>query len=449
MKKLSIKLLLLIILMIVAGNYKLISADNSLPQEKQNKIKYIFLFIGDGMGENHRKLAEKLFQNEHPGKKLYMNQLPVQGKTITLNSLKQVTDSAAAGTAIACGVKTTNGKVGMDPEGKNVNSIAILAKQKGMKIGIISSTAINDATPASFYAHATARALFKDIVNDMALSGFNFFGGGKLALDKVNPSETDFEQILKTGGYTILNGKAGLQSATSEKCYAQCKNSFVIDSKNADKPSLAEYTVKASEILDNPNGFFIMVEGGKIDHASHYSDSYPMVKELFAFDEAIKAGIDFQQKHPTDTLIVVTSDHETGGIVLPENLESLNPMLIVKQKASYTVIFEELKKISDPENNFDRALNIVKDYLGFDDFTTAEQADLKAIWNEPETRNNFKKFVSQASKFRDLRCGIKWSTGGHSEAPVITSALGNGQELFEGNYENTEIFEKLKQLILR
>jgi alkaline phosphatase len=174
-----------------------------------------------------------------------------------------------------------------------------------------------------------------------------------------------------------------------------------------------------------------------------------MVKELFAFDEAIKAGIDFQQKHPTDTLIVVTSDHETGGIVLPENLESLNPMLIVKQKASYTVIFEELKKISDPENNFDRALNIVKDYLGFDDFTTAEQADLKAIWNEPETRNNFKKFVSQASKFRDLRCGIKWSTGGHSEAPVITSALGNGQELFEGNYENTEIFEKLKQLILR
>lgn len=411
----------------------------------KNNVKYVFLFIGDGMGDNHRILAEKAFQSGHPGARLFMNRLPVQAKMMTLNSEKAITDSAAGGTAIACGVKTTNGKLGLDPSGSRLTSIGVIAKQQGMKVGIISTAAINDATPASFYAHVNARSQFKDIVSDMASSGFDFFGGGKLSLDKANPSETDFEQKLKAGGYSILNGKSGLQSITQSRCYVQSPVYWVIDTKSQEIPTLAEYTIRAAEILDNPHGFFVMVEGGRIDHASHVNDAGAMVQELFAFDNAVKAGMEFQQRHPDNTLIVVTADHETGGLMLADDVQS-SMALILKQKASYGLILEKLKKINDVEKNFEQALSLVKDYLGFEGFTASEQADLKTVWSGA-INDKHKTFLSRAFMIRDLHCGVKWSSTGHSATPVTTVASGVEQLRFAGNYENIVIFANLKQLI--
>ena len=196
------------ILTVFAGAYEVKSGQDATVSANKNTVKYVFLFIGDGMGDNHKILAEQAFQNGHPGARLFMTRLPVQARTITLNSEKKTTDSAAAGTAIACGVKTTNSKLGLDPAGNSLASIAVIAKQKGMKVGMISTSALNDATPAAFYAHVDARDQFKTIVGDMAASGFDFFGGGKLPLGK--SSEAEFAQTLKTAGYTILNGKSGI-----------------------------------------------------------------------------------------------------------------------------------------------------------------------------------------------------------------------------------------------
>ncbi len=445
MNTISAKFAFVMILTVFAGACEVKSAQDATAPSNGNTVKYVFLFIGDGMGDNHKILAEQAFQNGHPGARLFMNRLPVQGKTITLNSEKTITDSAAAGTAIACGVKTTNGKLGLDPAGKIVTSIAVIAKQKGMKIGIISTAPLNDATPAAFYAHVSARGNFKDIVSDMASSGFDFFGGGKLYLDKEMPSEADFEQKLKAGGYAILNGRSGLKAATQAKCYAQSPVYWVVDMKNPDIPTLAEYTLKASEILDNPNGFFIMVEGGRIDHASHGNDAGSMIQELFAFDNAVKNGMEFQQKHPDNTLIVVTADHETGGLMLAEDLQPQRA-IILKQKASYGSILEDLRQIKDTEKNFELAFSLVKDSLGFDGFTPSEQADLKAAWNGG-TKDKYKTFLSLAFKIRDLHCGVKWSSGSHSATPITTAASGKGQELFAGNGENIAIFANLKQLI--
>jgi alkaline phosphatase len=442
MNSLNVKYAFIMILAVFAGGCETVNTQDAAP-----KVKYVFLFIGDGMGVNHKALTESALQSKQPGVRLVMNSLPVNGKAITLNSLKTVTDSAAAGTAIACGVKTTNGKLGLAPDGNKVTSIAVIAKEKGMKVGIISSTAINDATPASFYAHVDARGKFKDIVADMASSGFDFFGGGKIAISQPDTPEADYYQKLKTAGYTILDGQSGLQAATGSKCYAQVSPSWVIDTK--DVSALAEYTLKASELLDNPNGFFIMAEGAKIDHASHGNDSGAMVNELLAFDNAVNVGMSFLKKHPDNTLIVITSDHETGGLVLNGNLKSKN-CLILNQKASYDSILNNLKKIKIADSNFEQAFNLVKESLGFDNFTPSELADLKSLWGseeKPGQRSKYNRFLSLTFKIRDANCGVNWTLTGHSAAQVATVAAGKGQELFAGTYENTYIFANLKQLI--
>ena len=445
MNNVSVKFAFIMILTVFAGAYEVKSGQDATVSANKNTVKYVFLFIGDGMGDNHKILAEQAFQNGHPGARLFMTRLPVQARTITLNSEKKTTDSAAAGTAIACGVKTTNSKLGLDPAGNSLTSIAVIAKQKGMKVGMISTAALNDATPAAFYAHVDARDQFKTIVGDMAASGFDFFGGGKLHLGK--SSEAEFAQTLKTAGYTILNGKSGLKSATTAKCYAQTPGYWVIDTKNPDVPTLAEYTLKASEVLDNPNGFFVMVEGGRIDHASHDNDAGAMIQELFAFDNAVKTGMEFQQKHPDDTLIVVTADHETGGLTLADDMQA-QKAVILKQKASFFSILGDLKRIKNTEDNFEPAFSLVKEALGFDGFTKSEQADLKAVWTgDSKDKDKYKVFLSQAFKIRDLHCGVKWTTVGHSAAQITTAASGKGQELFAGNGENIAIFANLKQLI--
>ncbi|MEI8245230.1 MAG: alkaline phosphatase [Lentisphaerota bacterium] len=445
MNNVSVKFAFIMILTVFAGAYEVKSAQDATASVNKSSVKYVFLFIGDGMGDNHKILAEQAFQNGHPGARLFMTRLPVQAKSITLNSEKQITDSAAAGTAIACGVKTTNSKLGLDPAGNSATSVAVMAKQKGMKVGIISTSALNDATPAAFYAHVNARGQFKDIVGDMAASGFDFFGGGKLYLDKTSPSEADFAGKLKAAGYSILDGKSGLRAATQAKCYVQTPVYWVIDTKNPDIPTLAEYTLKASEVLDNPQGFFVMVEGGRIDHASHGNDAGAMIQELFAFDNAVKTGMEFQQKHPDDTLIVVTADHETGGLTLADDMQA-QKAVILKQKASYGSILEDLKKIKNTENNFEPAFDLVKGSLGYDVFSASELADLKAVWLG-DSKDKYKAFLSLAFKIRDLHCGVKWTTGGHSATPVTTAASGKGQELFAGNGENIAIFSNLKQLI--
>ncbi len=413
------------------------------------KPKYIFLFIGDGLGENHRLLAELTLKQLSPPATLCMNTFPVQAKTFTLNSSGQVADSAAAGTAIACGVKTVNGRLGMDLGENHVTSIAVTAKEKGMKVGIISSTAINDATPASFYAHVKARGQYSDIVKDMASSKFNFFGGGKLLCDKT--AQNDIEAQLIVGGYKILNGKNGLNAATTENCFAQCVNSYTIDSNaETDKPTLADYTAKGIELLKNPNGFFMMIEGGKIDHASHSNDTGTMLKELYEFDSAIKVAREFQQRHPNDTLLVVTSDHETGGLEFDnkQQFEQKQLTLFLNQKCSAAIIASELKKIDKASATYEQSLNIIINLTGFNQFSTSDENKLKVLWHS-NSADKLKQFTTQALMARDRHLGVKWNLTGHSGTPVLTSvsAQGEVQELFAGTYENSAIFTKLKSLL--
>ena len=296
------------------------AAQTDADQLKDLKpVKYVFLFIGDGMSLPQRMMAEE-FSRSTTGKGLTINAMPVQGYSKTSSASNFITDSAASGTAIACGEKTNNGRIGMDTEGKkNLESVAEVAKKNGRSVGILTSITINHATPASFYAHNVSRDNYYDIGLDLVNSGFDYFGGGGLQGNR--NGDNDIYKIAAEKGYTVAYKdevpKVDLKKA--DKLFVRGHNGqlpYAID-KPADEWGLAEYTQQCIDFLmlkDKP--FFVMVEGGNIDHHGHSNDAGSSLRETMEMDRAVSVIMDFARKHPNDTLLVVTGDHETGGLTL-------------------------------------------------------------------------------------------------------------------------------------
>jgi alkaline phosphatase len=418
------------------------------------KVKYLFLFVGEGMGDTPIELAESCLQISRPGAKLFMNRLPVRGKVATLNFENQITDSAVAGTAIACGQKTFNGRLGISANGKQLDSIAELAKRQQLKVGIISGANLNNSITASFFAHCPASSMYSDITTDMATSGFDFFGGGELLLSK--DGKRDWEnQKLKSGGYVVGSGRTALHAASAvNKNFIQSEVAFQLDLRNTDNPSLAEYTAKAIELLDNPNGFFLMVCSGKIDSACHLNDTGSVIHEIFAFDQAVKTALEFMQKHKDETLIVVTADHDTGNLQFNNKISSNGKKnALINQKLSCNAIGSVLRKQSPGDKSSATVIEYLKEVLAVD-FSDTEQAEIKSAWvecgkNSQPGDDPYVKVLSHACAIRDRRSGVKWGGVNHSVMPVSVLAAGAGQELFSGRYENTQIFDKMKLLLIK
>ena len=243
------------------------------------KAKYVFFFIGDGMSMTQINASE-IFKGTLSGNdpmnrgKLNFTAFPNLGMQTTQSANTFITESAAAGTALATGHKTNNDILGMDPT-KTVKfkSMAEMAKEKGMKVGIVSSVSLDHATPGAFYAHESSRKNLYEIGLSLTDSGFDYFGGGGLLLptgaQKDKPHVLD---IAKQKGYKVVNTKediykldknSGKSIAINPVLAAESAMEYDID--RVDQLSLADFTRKGIELLDNPNGFFFMVEGGKID----------------------------------------------------------------------------------------------------------------------------------------------------------------------------------------
>jgi alkaline phosphatase len=321
--------------------------------------KYVFFFLGDGMagaqiqateaylatkyavdnglavGPNAGELnAEHLLNVDN---KLNMSKMPVQGMQTTYDSYALMTDSASSATAFACGLKTRSGVIGMDDtKTTSYKSVAQLAHERGKKVGIITSVSLDHATPAAYYASVASRDYMNNIGTQMAETGYEFFGGGGLASPtgpkKDGDTSNDVWKALTDKGYRVLNDRESilkLKHKTRHKCNLKvvCINPVLPGSSAMpyaiDKPeenlSLAEMTEVAIDTLYDKkrgNGFFIMVEGGKIDWACHANDAMATIGDMIDFDNAIGAAIEFYKKHPSETLIVVTGDHETGGMTI-------------------------------------------------------------------------------------------------------------------------------------
>lgn len=460
MKKLS---LLLSFLLLVLSGYA-------------QQAKYVFYFIGDGMGVNQVQGTE-LYRGELEGKigitPIWFTQFPYATTATTFSATNGVTDSAAAGTALATGNKTQNGTIGMKQDLQTeVSSVAVWAKNKGCRVGVTTSVSVDHATPAAFYAHDPSRGSYYKIGTDLYKAGFDFYAGS----DFIDPNNKDNKDgnsenlytMAEKNGYTIARGyKDYLKKCKkadkiilfqSEKVSEKDRTAipYAIDRTKEDL-TLADITRSAINFLskDLSKGFFLMVEGGKIDWACHSNDAATVFHEVADMDEAVKVAYEFYSQHPDETLIVVTADHETGGFVLGTGAYKLNLQVLKNQKVSesgFTRILNELRKKYNNNVSWEKVQQALKENFGFWDkvkLNEKQEERLLAKYNDTFKGKEAKlekseyaqdePLAAEAKRIIDEIALVGWTSGGHSAGYVPVFAIGAGADLFQGRIDNTEI----------
>ena len=280
----------------------------------------VILLIGDGMGIGPVTAARCAGPGR--GGRLAMDTMPYTGFSITYAANALVTDSAAAGTALATGVKTNNGMISVDPSGKRVKTILELAREMGKATGIVSTKFITDATPAVFVAHADSRSKNEEIAAQMVHSGVDVvLGGGRQYFVPVSGggARKDDRDLLDEAiklHYSVVDSADAMSKSTSHRLIGLFAPSIMTSDRP--EPTIAEMTAKAISTLSaNAKGFFMMSEGGKIDSMGHANDATGNTKETLMFDEAVRTALNFAKKDG-HTLVIVTADHDTGGLVVLE-----------------------------------------------------------------------------------------------------------------------------------
>ncbi|MDR2694111.1 MAG: alkaline phosphatase [Chitinispirillales bacterium] len=363
-----------------------VAADSSLT------AKYVFLFIGDGMGLSHVAAAEAFLSaaSDRVGNaELSFTRFAAGGLVSTFSADSYITCSAASGTAFATGYKTNNGMVCVGPQGQKYKSIAYILKDAGYRIGIATNVSIDHATPAVFYAVEENRDNFYAIARQLAPSGFDFFAGSGFLRPRGEDGkgESVFAQLEKEG-YAVARTPAELKKIPASKklilLQEESRNcSALVPAANRtgkDGWTLADFTRAGTVRLDVDNkGFFFMVEGGQIDWAGHANDAAGVICEVIDLAGSVEIAVEFYRKHPDETLLVVTADHATGGLSLGN-----------------AGIPYELK---------------------------------------PELLKN--------GRGKDAEAGFGWTTGAHTGEPVPVYALGVGSERFMGRMDNTDIPKRI------
>jgi alkaline phosphatase len=279
---------------------------NAIPE-----IRNVILMIGDGMGIPAVYAAMTV--SDQP---LNIERCPVAGMQTTFSSDNYITDSAAAGTALATGTKTKNEAIGVDPLGIRLTSILEIAEEHGLATGLVSTSSITHATPASFIAHQSSRGSYEDIASDFLKTDIDvFIGGGYDHFAKRN-DKLNLIDSLKLRGYEVDTSLNSILNSTSLKLAgltAPVHNPYRLKGRGNMLPSTSG---KAIEILNkNPKGFFLMIEGSQIDWAGHANSADTLVDETLDFDKAVGVALDFAKKDG-HTLVVITADHETGGVTI-------------------------------------------------------------------------------------------------------------------------------------
>ena len=420
--------------------------------------KYVFLFIGDGMGISHVKLTEAYLHSlskDYPGfDALSFDTLPIAGMSTTHANNQLITGSAAAGTALATGHKTNIGRIGKSPDKtETYESIAYKFQDAGYKIGIISSVSINHATPAAFYANQDSRKYYYSIGIDLINSEFDFFGGG--GFHKADSLENEnLYELAEKAGYQIFRETLNPDSLNAEGNVmlinpvlgSDAEMPYAIDRKFEGGYSLAEITRAGIRHLTSEDGFFMMVEGGKIDWASHENDAATIVHEMIDFDLAIQQALNFYLEHPNECLIIITSDHETGGLSLGNAAGGYDTdfALLKKQQMSYY----RSRKIS-MDKLFDKSM--IEDIFGIDDLSDWETSMLeqaKHPQDNPDYHMDYgayHPYLKTCNNILNLRSGVGFTNWDHTAEPVPVFAIGHNQMLFSGSYDNTDIPKKIME----
>lgn len=422
------------------------------------KAKNIILLIGDGMGPSQFGAAW-LYSNRVLNKDLRMTEVMQAGRTAYLandTADATVTESAAAATQIACGVKVPARAAGMGTDGKTpCKTILEIAKDRGMSTGLVTTSGITDATPASFSAHVPHRSDEASVAAQELAVGVDILMGGRKNFflpQAAEGSRKDGRNLLEEAqkaGYTVVGTADELQKAPAGKIlglFNKGNMAYEIDRASTKEPSLAAMTTKTLDVLSrNPKGFFAMIEGGRIDHASHRNDAAGTIQDMLAFDQAVGVALDFAKKHP-DTLLLVTADHDTGAMSLighsktSKEYTGIDLEAVRKVKASHEVIAAKLGKSPTPQ----QVKALVKEYMDIE--ITDDEAKLVAsdtIRKLDPANYNYAYLHSLGFVLRPyLRVG--WGSQTHTASPLMAFGVGPGSEKIVGFRHNTELFSIMK-----
>ena len=464
--------------------------------------KYVFLFIGDGMTyPQFQATAAYLSINEDKDTILTTNEMlnfmkfPVSGSATTYDSSSFCPDSASTATSIASGHKTYSGVLNMnEAKTKTYTTIAeTLKNELGYKIGIISSVNLNHATPAAFYAHQASRNNYYEIGLELIDSNFDYFAGGALLKptgDKEDVAQTDLYELASAAGYKVVKTQAEAQALTADAGKAIVIAEDLADSKSmnyeidraATAWALKDYVQQGVNMLSGDQGFFMMVEGGKIDWACHANDAGSTIHDTLALADAVQVAIDFAAEHPDETLILVTGDHETGGLSIgyagtnySTYLRNINAQTIsyAKYDADYVANYVANKTpfkdaMADVSKLFglvlpEQAETAANKTLVLTDYEVTElkkaydltlkggfgtDANGKSLQTQEEyvQYGTYTPFSVTVTHLLNNKSGINFSSYSHTGLPAAVYASGVGSEMFVGGYDNTDLYNKMASL---
>ncbi len=443
--------------------------------DKQPHPKYVFFFIGDGMGIQQINVAQAFLDSKQElwnDTELVFSQFPVIGLSTTTAYNRYITGSAAAGTALSSGYKTSINTLGLNHDhSDSLFSIAYYANTQGFNVGVATSVSIDHATPGAFYAHQSNRKLYHEVSHDLINSRYRFFGSGGFTDPKGEQSDSTRGDIFSLGIKKGIHFTESLEVNDSIKKSAATivfstprpASGFTlkhrIDNLSGDEATLKDITTLGVDVLYDSKGFFFMVEGGKIDWACHDNDAASVVHEVIDFSEAIRVALDFYKRFPNETLIVVTADHETGGMSLGnrEMKYESDIALLAQQKVSADVLKMSVEAFfeSNPKATYTQLQNyIFSDSLisvPFEDFEEYQREQFRqTVEKSLGLKGGYRKYYtisSAAIKMLNQKAGIGWTSGAHTASPVPIYALGVGQERFAGSLDNVDIPKRIAEVM--
>ena len=437
----------------------------------ESQVKYVFYFIGDGMGVNQINVTETYLaalKGRIGFEPILMSEFPVVGLVNTYSATNGVTDSAAGGTALATGKKTKNGAIGVLEDLKTpCTSIAYWAQQSGKAVGVATTVAITHATPAAFYGHQPDRNMYYEMGKDLCKSGYDFFAGSDFHRPYTKEGEPSLHEQAKAAGYTIVKGykeyeKKGrkadkvilVQSDKQNEKWASEQLPYALD-QTKDDLTLEQIVRAGINFLSNKgkDGFFFAIEGGMIDWACHRNEIGTCVNEVLDMDKAVKVAYEFYQQHPDETIIVISADHETGGMAMGVGPYEIHTDLLRFQHKSIDELkwfLNDMYQKNPKKFDWPVVEKVLREQMGLGGGIALNDKQQERIRNRWYA---IKEAIAENGKVRDRindLCGtckniinevamISWASGGHSNGYVPIYAIGPGTEVFQGRINNIEI----------
>ncbi|WP_270180940.1 alkaline phosphatase [Alkalihalobacillus sp. CinArs1] len=432
-----------------AGGAPETEAKSDKDLKVNGEIKNVIFLIGDGMGPVYNTAYRSFMDDKstpYMEEVAFDKQLLGQQQTYSWDHEESVTDSAAAGTSMAAGIKTYNGAISVDMEKQEVETVLERAKKEDKATGLVSTSQVNHATPASFGAHDESRHNYNAIADDYfdeKVDGEHkvdvILGGGTKYFER---ADRDLAGEFEEAGYSYVTNKEDLMSDDNEQIlglFGEKGMDKMID-RDEETPSLADMTTTALDRLSkDKDGFFLMVEGSQIDWAGHDNDVVAAMSEMEDFEQAYKEAIEFAKKDK-HTLVVTTADHSTGGFAMGRDGEyKWDPAPLKAAKRTPDFMAEQIAEGADVEETLNKYIDL-------------ELTEEEINWVKEATKAEKDKTTeidNAIEKIFDLRSGTGWTTGGHTGEDVNVYAYGPGAENFIGLHDNTETGQMVNDLLIK